>query len=397
MKIITKLCCKVSIVFLGCLVLFASCSRVNNSVVVIKPTEVLPEDIVELREDQIKLAKIELGVIEMQSLGNILKVNGIVSVAPQNLATVCMPLGGFIKNTTLFPGNTVSKGQTLAVIENQDFVDIQQNYLEAKNRLLFAEAEYKRHTNLYKDDVYSEQNLQQVTMEYKNLKALVKSLEQKLVLIGIDPDELSEDNISSTVNLISPIKGFLKAVNVNIGKYVSPTDVLFEIVNNDKLFLELTLFEKDADKVVTGQKVKFYINNETEEHEAVITQTGKSVGDDKTFRVYAAVTSLCKNVFPGMYVNALIEESDVKVTALPSEAIVSFDDKDYIFAFEKEKEELGKPFTEYRIIEVKKGVSSSGYTEIKLPEGFNINTARIVTKGAYNLLSAMKNAGEMAC
>ena len=56
-----------------------------------------------------------------------------------------------------------------------------------------------------------------------------------------------------------------------------------------------------------------------------------------------------------MYVNAFIEESDNKVTALPSDAIVSFDDKDYIFAFEKKKEEVGKPFTEYRMIEVKKG------------------------------------------
>jgi len=53
--------------------------------------------------------------------------------------------------------------------------------------------------------------------------------------------------------------------------------------------------------------------------------------------------------------------------------------------------------TEYRIFEVKKGVSSSGYTEITLPEGFDVNTAKVVIKGAYNLLSAKKNAGEMAC
>ena len=98
-----------------------------------------------------------------------------------------------------------------------------------------------------------------------------------------------------------------------------------------------------------------------------------------------------------MYVNAYIEESDNKVTALPSEAIVSFDDKDYIFVFDKEKEEDGKPFTEYRIIEVKKGVSSLGYTEIKLPEGFDFNAKKVVIKGAYSLLSAKKNAGEMAC
>src|SRR4030066_488402 len=393
-----KVSFKLSIIILGLLASLNSCFNGDGrQIAVATEVEVLPEDIVELRDDQIKLAGIQTGSVEMRSVSNTLKVNGIISVAPQNQATVCMPLGGFIKSTSLLPGNAVNKGQTLAVIENQDFIDIQQNYLEAKNKLVFAEAEFKHHTDLYKDDVYSEKNVQQVTVDYKNLKALVKSLEQKLFLIGINPDQLSEDNISNTVNLVSPIKGFLKAVNVNIGKYVSSTDILFEIVNSDKLFLELTLFEKDADKVASGQKVKFFINNEIEAHEAFISQTGKSISDDKTFRVYGTVTSSCKNVLPGMYVNALIEESDIKVTALPSEAVVSFDDKDYIFVFEKNKEEEGKPFTEYRIIEVKKGVSSSGYTGITLPAGFDFNTAKVVIKGAYNLLSAKKNAGEMDC
>jgi cobalt-zinc-cadmium efflux system membrane fusion protein len=385
------------IIIVGLISSITSCSNGAKEAIAMKKTEVLPEDIVEMRADQIKLANIELGAVEIRPVGKILKVNGIVTVAPQNLATICMPLGGFIKNTSLLPGNAVTRGQILAVIENQDFVDIQQNYLEAKNKLIFAEADYNRHLDLYKNDVYSEQNVQQVTVDYRNNKAMVKSLEQKLMLIGINPDQLTEENISSTINLVSPINGFLKAVNVNIGKYVSPTDVLFEIVNNDKLFLQLTLFEKDADKVEIGQKIRFYINNESEEHEAVISQTGKSVADDKTFRVYATVISSCKNVLPGMYVNAYIEESAHDVTALPSEAVVSFDDKDYIFAFEKEKEEAGKPFTEYKMIEVKKGLSESGFTEIKLPDGFNVTDTRIVIKGAYDLLSAKKNAGEMAC
>jgi cobalt-zinc-cadmium efflux system membrane fusion protein len=385
----------ISLILFGISLIAISCKQIPVSVT--RETEVLPEDIVEMREDQIKLAEIELGKIEMQSLGNVLKVNGIISVAPQNLATVCMPLGGFIKNTSLLPGNQVTRGQVLAVVDNQEFVDVQQAYLEAKNKLAFSEADFKRHTDLYKSDVYSEQNVQQVTVEYRNLKALVRSLEQKLILIGIVPEKLKEENISSTVSLVSPIDGFLKSVNINIGKYVSPTEVLFEIVNNDKLFLTLTLFEKDADKVATGQKVKFYINNETEMHEAVISQTGKSVGSDRSYMVYATVSSQCKNLLPGMYVNALILESDLRVTALPSDAVVSFDDKDYIFTYEKDKEEAGKAFTEYRMIEVKKGVSDSGYTEIRLPDGFNISSTRVVTKGAYSLLSAKKNAGEMAC
>jgi cobalt-zinc-cadmium efflux system membrane fusion protein len=178
---------------------------------------------------------------------------------------------------------------------------------------------------------------------------------------------------------------------------VAPTDVLFEIVNSDKLYLDLILFEKDADKVSVGQNIRFFINNETERHDAVIYQTGKTVNADKTYKVYATVTGKCKNLLPGMYVNALVEATANQVTSLPSEAIVSFDDKDYIFVFDKNKVENGKQFTEYRMIEIQKGVTDSGFTEIILPEGFDIKTSSVVIKGAYNLLSAKKNAGEMSC
>lgn len=385
------------ILFSLCLLALISCNGAKNTDKETAEEEVIPENIVEMRDDQIELANIETGTIEMRSLSGTLKVNGLVTVAPQNQATVCAPMGGFIKSTTLMPGNSVGKGQTLAVIENPAFVDIQQSYFEAKNKFEFAESEFKRHTELYKDDVYSQQNLQQVTVDYKTLKAQVKSLEQKLTFIGINPANLQEGNISSTVAIISPITGFVTAVNVNLGKFVSPADVMFEIVNSDKLFLELSLYEKDVDKVAKGQNIKFFINNETEQHEAIILQTGQSVNVDKTYKVYASVTEGCKNVLPGMYVNGIIETSENRVASLPQDAVVNFEDKDYIFIFDKNKEEDGKPFTEYQIVEVHKGVTNNGFTEVVLPENFNITTAKVVIKGAYNLLSAKKNAGEMAC
>jgi cobalt-zinc-cadmium efflux system membrane fusion protein len=374
-----------------------SCNGGKKQNVETKETEVIPENIVELREDQVKLANIEMGAIELRSMSGTLKVNGTVSVAPQNLATVSMPMGGFVKSTNLMPGNAVRKGQTLAIIENQEFIDIQQNYLEAKNRCELAKTEYDRQKELFKSDVSSQKNMQQVTSNYNSLKVQVKALEQKLSLVGINPFKLNEDNISRSVALVSPITGYVKAVNVSIGKSVSASDVLFEIVNSDKLFLELTLFEKDADKVSNGEKIRFYINNETEQHEAVVYQTGKSINNDKTYKVYANVVGHCKNMLPGMYVNAHIQAKSGQATSVPSKSIVSFDDKDYIFVFEKNKVESGKPFTEYRMIQIKKGVSDEGFTEIVLPEGFNFKEAKVVIKGAYNLLSAKKNAGEMGC
>lgn len=378
------------------IVALSSCNNGKKSMEV-EEVEVIPDSIVELRDDQVKLSGIETGAIDMRSLSGTLKVSGLVAVAPQNLATVSAPLGGFVKSASLMPGSTVTKGQTLAILENQEFIDIQQNYLETKNKIEYAEADFNRQKELFKNEVSSAKNMQQVTAEYKSLKTQVKALEQKLALVGINPSTLTDDNISRSIPVVSPISGYVKAVNVNIGKFVSPSDVLFEIVNSDNLFLELTLFEKDADKASPGQKIRFFINNETEQHDAVIYQTGKSINADKTYKVYATVTGKCKNVYPGMYVNAEIEASSNQVTSVPNESIASFDEKDYIFVFEKNKVEEGKPFTEYRMIQVQKGVSDKGFTEIVLPEGFDFKSAKVVVKGAYNLLSAKKNAGEMAC
>ncbi len=385
------------IIFTSLVISIFSCTGNKNSSTEEGKIEILPENIVELREDQVKLAEIETGNIEMLAISATIKVNGIVTVAPQNHATVCMPMGGFVKSISLTPGSPVKKGQVLAIMENQEFIDIQQKYLEAKINFEYAEAEYNRHTELYKNDVYSEQNLQEVTSGYKSLKAQVKGLEQKLSMIGINHANLHEEDISSSVALLSPISGFIKDVNVNIGKFASPSDILFEIVNDDNLLLELTLFEKDSDKIFSGQKIRFFINNESEQHDALIYQTGRSISADKTYKVYAKVPGDCKNVLPGMYVNAIIETSGDEVAALPSESIVSFNDKDYIFVFEKNKEEDGISFTEFRIVEVQKGVSDDGFTEIIVPDGFEKKQAKVVIKGAYNLLSAKKNAGEMAC
>ena len=385
------------IIIIAALLAFSSCNGDKKQNFENKVTEVIPENIVELSSDQVKLADIETGAIELRSLSGTLKVSGVVAAAPQNMAMVSMPMGGFIKSTSLMPGNSVTKGQTLAVIENSEFIDIQQNYLETKSKLEYAEADYNRQNELYKNDISSKKNMQLVASEYKSLKVHVKSLEQKLSILGINSNKLNENNISKSVTLVSPISGYVKTVNVSIGKSVSASDVLFEIVNTSKLFLQLTLFEKDADKVAIEQKIRFFINNETEQHLALIYQTAKSVDADKTYKVYASVQGTCKNVLPGMYVNAIIEATTNKVTAVPSESIVRFEDKDYIFVFERNKKESGKPFTEYRMIQVKKGVTDEGYTEITLPDNYNFKAVKVVVIGAYNLLSAKKNAGEMAC
>jgi membrane fusion protein, heavy metal efflux system len=361
-------------------------------------TEVLPPNTVEMNDAQSKLAGIVLGSVEQKKLSTELKVNGQVNVSPQNLVSISAIMGGYIKSTKLVQGSPVSKGQVIAVIENPEFIELQQNYLESKSKLDYAETEYNRQKDLFSENVNSAKTYQLALSEYKSLQTTVYALEQKLKLIGIDAKKLQVENISSTISILSPIYGYVKTVNVNVGKYVSPTDVIVEIINTKNLTLELTLFEKDIDNIAIGQKISFNIpNNPDKKMSAIIYQVGKTINEDKTIKVYATVEKESENLLPGMYVNATIDIQNESVTALPDEALLSFEDKDYIFIFSEKKKEGDKYVTLYKIMEVKKGVSYNGFTEVILPPDFNINERKIVIKGAYNLLSAMKNAGDMAC
>jgi cobalt-zinc-cadmium efflux system membrane fusion protein len=360
--------------------------------------EELPPNTVEMNDDQYKTAGIELGQVEYKVLSNVLKVNGTVNVPPQNLVSISVNMGGFVKSTDLVQGSSVTKGQVLAVIENPEFIELQQNYLESKNKLEFAEADYNRQKDLFKENVSSAKTYQQALSEYKSLKTKVFALEQKLTLIGIDAKKLTEEKISRSVYVVASISGYVKTVNINIGKYVNPTDVMFEIINNQKLTLELSLFEKDIEKVSIGQKIRFSMPNKSgKEQTAIIYQVGKTIGVDKTVKIYASVDNDDKNLLPGMYVNALVETNNNSTTSLPDEAVLTFDDKNYIFIYSESKKEGNKNVTLFQMIEVKKGISNNGFTEINLPNGFNIDKSKVVIKGAYNLLSALKNAGDMAC
>jgi len=361
-------------------------------------SEELPPNTVEMNDDQYKVAGIELGQVQYREMGNTLKVNGIISVPPQDFVSVSVNMGGFVKSTDLIQGSQVAKGQVLAIIENPEFIELQQNYLEARNNLEYSEADYNRQKDLNAENISSTKSYQLALSEYKNLKTKIYALEQKLALIGIDAKQLTEDKISRSVSVVSPISGFVKTVNVNIGKYVNPTDVMFEIVNNQKLTLELSLYEKDVERVSAGQKIRFSLPNRPgNEQTALIYQVGKTIGEDKTVKVYASVSNENKNLLPGMYVNAMIESGKDSTTVLPDEAVLSFDDKNYIFVYKDKRQEKNKDITDFLMIEVKKGISNSGYSEVILPKDFDISKMKVVLKGAYNLLSALKNAGDMAC
>ncbi len=205
------------------------------------------ENTITLTGAQYKNAKIELGKLENRSISTTLKLNGKIDVPPQNMISVSTPLGGFLKSTKLLPGMHVKKGEVLATMEDQQYIQLQQEYLTVKSKLIYAEGEYNRQKELNLSKASSDKVFQQADMDYKNQKINASALAEKLRLININPESLNESNLSRKINICSSIDGFVSKVNVNIGKYVNPSDILFELINPAHVtFVLTTVFVNEA-------------------------------------------------------------------------------------------------------------------------------------------------------
>ena len=342
------------------------------------------ESVATLNEAQIKNAEIEIGAPIEREVSSQLKLNGMIDVPPQNLVSISAPLGGYLKTTKLLTGTHVRKGEVLAVLEDQQYIQLQQDYLSGINKIGFLEKELLRQKVLNGTQAASDRVLQQATLDFENQQIVNNGLLEKLHLAGINPKKISNNNISRSINILSPIDGYVSHVNVNIGKYVMPQDVMFELVNPQDIHLGLKVFEKDLDKIKVGQKVIAYTNNHPDKkYECEVILVGKDLSAERTAEIHSHFESYDRNLIPGMYMNAEIELDKRKATVVPEDAVVSFDGKEYVF--------VSKGKNSFEMLEVQIGDTENGFIEIK---NTPIIGSQLVTKGAYALLMFLKNKSE---
>ncbi len=347
--------------------------------------EITREDRVSLTAPQLANAGILTGRMEQKSLSYILKVNGKIDVPPQNMVSISVPMGGYLKSTRLLAGMHVKKGDVIATVEDQQYIQLQQDYLTAKSRLPFLEKEYIRQKELNQSLASSDKVYQLAESEYRSQQVLITSLREKLQLAGIDTDKISETHMFRGVDILAPINGFVSKVNVNIGKYISPTEVLFELVNPADIHLALKVYEKDVNLLNIGQALVAYTNNQpSEKYPCEILLIGKDLSPDGNTDVHCHFKTYDKSLIPGTYMNAEIKIKTEKSWVLPEEAVVKFDNRDYAFT------RVGS--NEFKMRELKTGNSENGFIEIT--GGGKMDAGEWVTKGAYSLLMKLKNKSE---
>jgi membrane fusion protein, heavy metal efflux system len=343
-------------------------------------------DEVFVTHEQAQLIGLAFGGAEQRNLSQYVVANGIVDVPPQNFASVSVPVGGFVQSTTILPGHFVKKGQTLAVLEHPDYVQLQQDYLQAESQAALAVRELDRQKELAEEEVGARRRLQEAENTYRTSQAALQSLEARLNMLGLSGKRIREGHISTRVSLRSPISGYIKTVNLNIGKYVSPTEVLFEVVDKDHMHIELRVFERDIFKIREGQTIYFRVANMDEpEMTARVYLVGQVFdGDSRTILVHGHPEPEREDLIPGLYVNARIETTAQEATVLPEDAVIRQGEEYAIFFKVKDTPEG----VVVRRVAVKAGASDKGYRAVTLPANLQ-QSKLLVLAGAWHLDAEM--------
>ena len=341
------------------------------------------ENSIVLTASQMAQANIDTGRIVYKLIDEVIAVNGVVDVPPQNMISVSFPLGGYIKSSTVLPGQKIQKGEVLAIIEDQSLIQLQEDYLIGKSKLQYLEKEFARQEELHKTNVNAEKIWQQTQNEFQSQKIFVKAGAEKLKLAGINPDNLNDQNISKSVALRSPIEGFVAKVNMNIGKYVGPTDVLYELINPSDLHAALTVFQKDLGKVAIGQDVNIsFVEEPGTIYKGKIILVNQQVDENRGALLHCHFISHPKQLKPGMFLNAKISVKQQPRWLVPEQAICNYGGKEYVFVAEGSNT--------FKMEEVTTGIKNNEM--IAIVSGFEkLQNKTIISGNSFSALGALKN------
>ncbi|WP_269235520.1 efflux RND transporter periplasmic adaptor subunit [Flavobacterium flavigenum] len=343
------------------------------------------ENTIQLNNEQIKNAGLVVGNPEERTVKGILQLQGTVTVPPKSVVSVSIPLGGYIKKTDLMAGMHVRKGQLLAVVEDMQYIQLQQDYLTAKEKFQLAKSEYDRQKELNAKKASSDKLYEQTATEMQTQRIYMSSLAQKLSLLGINVKTLSASNISKTVSIVSPINGVVSKINVNVGKYIAATDMLFELMQMSDIVLVMNAFEKDVHLLSTGQTLSAFTNaNPSKKFPAKIAYINRSLNDDRAAEVICKVNQYDHALIPGLFINAEAEFENEKAITVPEDAVVRWQGKFFVFALSGNNQ--------YKMVAVEPGTTTDGFRQIK--SSVVDKTSKIVIKNAYTLLMTFMNGGD---
>lgn len=359
-------------------------------------------DHIPLTEKQVNAVDLKMGMAQNREMDATISAKGSLVLRAQNMGEVASLMGGVVKAIYVKEGQLVKKGQVVATVENTDVVSLQREYFTAYKESELAKVDMERQLMLSKQGAGVRRTLQQAQKDYQVAHANLLGIGRQLAQMGISTSAVAKGKFTTAFPLHAPISGVVSQLTASLGSYADMQTPLMKIRNTQAVECDLNVFEKDLAKVKVGNRVTFSLTNQpgiklsgtVYGMNQYFNDGSKSVAVHVKMDDASLKTSRINHVklFDGMYVSGQIATGSQRCLALPSQAIVSTDGKQYVFALNGEPKKGEYSFSRH---EVTTGVTGGGFTEVKLCDHLKAGK-KIVTDNAFCLASLTGEHGEHA-
>ncbi len=263
-------------------------------------------------------------------------------------------------------GDSVKKGDVLAVIDSRDLGEARSKYLVALEREKLAQYNFDRAQQLWVKQTMSEKEFitAQNTLVQERIERTAAA--RKLVTMGLtEQDIVGLDNGDygplTHFKIKAPFDGQVIKKHLAPGEWVKEDAEMFVVADLSTVWAEVIVYSNDLGSVQLGQKALVKADSPGLEGEGIVSFVEPIVGEEsRTARARVVIPNPEGKWRPGLFarVRLVLEETPAAVTIRP-EALQDYGNKSVVFVyyddrFEARPVELGS--SDGNLIEVRKGL-----------------------------------------
>jgi len=346
------------------------------------------ERIVHMDEAKIKEFGIEIETAGSGILRIKVALSGEVIADPGRLSHIVPYVSGIARVIRKKLGDPVRTGEVLAILESRALSELKSSFLVSKERLGLAEITFQREEGLWQKRISSEQDYLEAKNALAEAKIELGAAEQKLHSIGFSDEHLDQLSFHSEVpmtryEIISPFDGVVIEKHITLGEAVKDESAVFTIADLSSVWVNLTVYQKDLNKVRTGMDVMIRDDKIDIESNGKIDWVSPVL--DESTRTATARVMLSNSDGrwrPGMFITAHVNIKEIKANLIvPRSAVLLVDGQNVVFVQNEEGFEP-KPVN----------LGQSNLTHIEILSGLEIGQ-QYVTANAFTLKAELGKAG----
>lgn len=325
------------------------------------------ESLMKISKEQFDAENMKLGKIEKAVINEKIAFTGKIIPKINAIAKISIPVPGKILSVQIKDGQHVQANEILLKIGGSELIDLQQDFASSSAKIKQLKTSYDKEKQLFEENIKTETEYLLAESNYKVELANYSALKAKLQNIGLDIANIENGKYASQYCVKTPISGQISEIHIVNGQHINADSEILEVIDNSKIELQLSLFEKDLEKIQTGQNIRFWgIEKGASESAATINRIGGKLNpNSNTINCYASISGNSRTYAINQTISGEIIVSSDSVLALPQTAVFAVGRNHYVliknaedesnYLFEKKKIDTGKSSDDYiEILEVAK-------------------------------------------